>query len=253
MVVIGTFILAFGWFGFNAGSTLSGIDTHLAVIAVNTMLASAAGAVSGCVYSWRRFGKPDVTMMCNGMLGGLVSITAPCAFVASWAAVLIGSCAGVIVVEASLWVEQQLRIDDPVGAISVHGVCGAFGVLSLGLFADGTYGDGLNGVAGNVTGLLYGDPGQLLAALIGVGVNLMWVGSSAGLSFMLIDRLVGNRVSREAELRGLDLSEMGMEGYFNADASNSAAISGGFDPLSQSSTKLPASAQLWAAPQTQRR
>ncbi|HEX4354767.1 MAG TPA: hypothetical protein VHZ95_17675, partial [Polyangiales bacterium] len=233
--------------------TLSGIDTRLAVIAVNTMLASAAGAASGCVYSWRRFEKPDVTMMCNGMLGGLVSITAPCAFVASWAAVLIGLCAGVIVVEASLWVEQRLRIDDPVGAISVHGVCGAFGVISLGIFADGSYGEGLNGVPGNVTGLLYGDPGQLLAALVGVGVNLMWVGTSAALTFMLIDRLVGNRVSREAELRGLDLSEMGMEGYFNADAPVAAAISGGRDPLAQSSSKLPSAAQLWVAPQPHRR
>ena len=255
MVVTGTFILAFGWFGFNAGSTLAGTDTRLAVIACNTMLASAAGAISGAICSWRKFGKPDVTMMCNGMLAGLVAITAPCAFVATWAAVLIGASAGWLVVNAALFVERRLRIDDPVGAISVHGVCGAFGALSLGVFADGTYGDGINGVAGNVTGLLYGEPQQLLAQVIGVGTNMMWVGSSGALALMALDVLVGNRVRFEDEIQGLDLAEMGMDGYFDADTP--APMPGAPIPArarGPSTTILPpAPAPLWAAQPAPRR
>lgn len=216
MLVTGTFVLAFGWFGFNAGSTLSAMDSRLAVVAMNTMLASASGALAGTFYVWRRFGKPDVTMMCNGMLAGLVAITAPCAFVAAWAALWIGAVAGILVVEASLFVERRLRIDDPVGAISVHGVCGSFGVLALGLFADGSYGDGLNGVAGGVRGLLYGDPTQLLAQVVGMGSNLAWVGITAALSFLIIGRIVRHRPRVEDEIRGLDVSEMGMEGYYAA-------------------------------------
>jgi Amt family ammonium transporter len=252
MVVTGTFILAFGWFGFNAGSTLAGTDTRLAVVALNTMLASAAGAVSGTVGSWRKFGKPDLTMMCNGMLAGLVAITAPCAFVAPWAAVTIGAIAGLLVIEASLFVERRLRIDDPVGAISVHGVCGAFGAMSLGIFADGTYGDGLNGVAGNVTGLLYGEPQQLLAQLVGIGTNMMWVGTSGALIFMALDGLVGNRVSVADEIRGLDLGEMGMEGYFDADASDSSAAAPSASTVRGPSNPPAIPTPLWAAQQSRR-
>jgi Amt family ammonium transporter len=217
MLVSGTFILAFGWFGFNAGSTLSGMDTRLSVVALNTMLASASGAISGTFWSWKRFGKPDVTMMCNGMLAGLVAITAPCAFVASWSALLIGAIAGLLVIESTLFVERKLKIDDPVGAISVHGACGIFGVISVGLFADGSYGAGLNGVSGTVRGLLYGDPGQLLAQLVGIGTNLTWVGSTAAIAFVAIDKLVGHRTHILDEVRGLDLTEFGMEGYYNAE------------------------------------
>jgi Amt family ammonium transporter len=215
MLVTGTFILAFGWFGFNAGSTLSGMDTHLAVVAMNTMLASASGAMAGTAWAWKRFGKPDVTMMCNGMLAGLVAITAPCAFVAAWSALLIGAIAGILVIESTLYVERRMRIDDPVGAISVHGTCGAFGVLALGLFADGSYGDGLNGVVGGVRGLLYGDPGQFIAQLVGIGSNLIWVGTLAAAVFLVIERFNGHRPSLSDELRGLDVSEMGMEGYYS--------------------------------------
>jgi ammonium transporter, Amt family len=214
LVVTGTFVLAFGWFGFNAGSTLSAMDSQLAVIALNTMLSSAAGAVSGALYSRRRFDKPDVTMMCNGMLGGLVAITAPCAFVSAWAAVLIGGLAGVIVIEATLYVERKLRVDDPVGAIAVHGFCGSFGILALGLFANGSYGHDLNGVSGPVKGLFYGDAGQLIAQLIGIGMNLVWVGTTATLFFTAIDRMFGQRPRLEDEARGLDVSELGMEGYY---------------------------------------
>ncbi len=131
LVVLGTFILAFGWFGFNPGSTLSGSDTRIAVIAVNTMLASSAGAMGAFAYTKLRFGAPDVSMLCNGMLAGLVAITAPCAFVTAPSAVLIGLVAGVLVIKAALFIEQRLRVDDPVGAASVHGVCGAWGSSRL--------------------------------------------------------------------------------------------------------------------------
>lgn len=224
MVVMGTFILAFGWFGFNAGSTLSAVDTHFAVVAMNTMLASASGGVAGALWSWKRFGKPDVTMMCNGMLAGLVAITAPCAFVPAWSALFIGGVAGMLVIEAALFIERRLRIDDPVGAIAVHGVCGALGVFSLGIFADGSYGEGLNGVTGHVRGLLYGDPGQLIAQLVGIGTNMTWVGSAAAISFVVIERVIGQRPRIEDEIRGLDLTEMGMEGYYSEDMRHSGVI-----------------------------
>jgi Amt family ammonium transporter len=213
MVVTGTFILAFGWFGFNAGSTLSGMDTRTAVVAVNTMLASAAGAFSAYLYVTLRFGKPDVTWLCNGMLAGMVAITAPCAFVSAPSSVLIGAVAGMLVVVAAMFIENTLKIDDPVGASAVHGVNGAWGILSLGLFADGTYGDGLNGVAGNVKGLFYGDAGQLVAELIGISANLLYVGAIAGLTLFVLGKTVGNRVSAEDEINGLDVPEMGVPGY----------------------------------------
>ena len=133
MAVVGTFILAFGWFGFNAGSSLAGTDLRIGVIATNTMLASAAGAFSSMIYMWMRYGKPDISMMCNGMLAGLVAITAPCAFVTAPSAVLIGAIAGILVCISVFFVERTLKVDDPVGAFSVHGVNGAWGVLSLGL------------------------------------------------------------------------------------------------------------------------
>ena len=213
MVVTGTLILAFGWFGFNPGSTLAGTDTRTALVATNTMIASAAGALTACVYVWTRFGKPDVTMICNGLLAGLVAITGPCAFVSSGAAVVIGGVAGVLVVLAAIFVDQKLKIDDPVGAVAVHGVCGAWGIIGLGLFANGTYGDGLNGVAGNVKGLFYGDSGQLVAALIGIAVNVLWVGAAAFVGLKVVNGLVGNRVSEQSEIEGLDEGEMGLPGY----------------------------------------
>jgi Amt family ammonium transporter len=213
MVVTGTLILAFGWFGFNPGSTLAGTDTRTALIATNTMIASAAGAASACVYVWAKFGKPDVTLICNGLLAGLVAITGPCAFVSSGASVLIGAVAGVLVVVAALFVERKLKIDDPVGAVAVHGVCGAWGILALGIFADGTYGDGLNGVPGTVRGLLHGDASQLIASCVGIAVNVVWVGAMAVLTMFVVGKLVGNRVSEQSEQDGLDVDEMGLPGY----------------------------------------
>src|SRR5438132_7198839 len=171
MAILGTFILAFGWFGFNPGSTLAGGDLRISVIAVNTMLASASGAIVAMFYMWARFGKPDPSMMANGMLAGLVAITAPCAFVSSFWAFVIGAVAGILVCWSVFFVESTLKVDDPVGAVSVHGTCGAWGVLSLGVFADGTYGDGFNNVPGTVRGLLYGDPSQFVAQVVGTLTN----------------------------------------------------------------------------------
>jgi Amt family ammonium transporter len=213
MTVIGTFILAFGWFGFNAGSTLAATDPRIALVAANTMLASAAGAVAALAAVWYRSGKPDVGMTCNGLLGGLVAITAGCAFVSPSAAVMIGVVAGLLVTWSVIWHERRLRVDDPVGALAVHGVCGCWGALAVGLFADGSYGFGWNGVSGPVRGLLFGDPGQLLAQLIGVGANVLFVFPVAYGFFKLVDRWFGNRVDPETEHTGLDETEMGAEAY----------------------------------------
>lgn len=213
LVVLGTFILAFGWFGFNPGSTLAGTEGRIAIIAVNTMLASGAGAVSAYAYTKLRYGSPDVSMCCNGLLAGLVAITGPCAFVTTLSAIFIGAVAGLLVVRAALVIEQKLKIDDPVGAISVHGVCGAWGILSVGLFADGRYGDGWNGVNGPVRGLFYGDAGQLAASLIGIGTNVLWAGTTAYVTLRIVGALVGNRSDAQDELDGLDVSEMGGPGY----------------------------------------
>jgi len=146
MVMLGTFILAFGWFGFNPGSTLAGTDNRIAIVAVNTMLAGAAASVGTMLTMYLVTGKPDPSMLCNGLLAGLVAITAPCAFVNSLGAVLIGFIAGVIVVFSVFFWERVAKIDDAVGAISVHGVCGCWGVLSVGIFANGSYGAGWGGV-----------------------------------------------------------------------------------------------------------
>jgi Amt family ammonium transporter len=213
MAIVGTFILAFGWFGFNPGSTLAGTDLRIGVVATNTMLASAGGAITAMIVMMAKFGKPDPSMMANGMLAGLVAITAPCAFVTAPSAVLIGIVSGVLVVYSVFFVEQRLKVDDPVGAISVHGVNGAWGVLSLGLFADGKYGDGWNGVPGTVTGLLYGDARQFLAQCIGTLTCLAFVFASFYVFFKVLDAILGNRVSVETELAGLDLPEMGALAY----------------------------------------
>lgn len=213
MAIAGTFILAFGWFGFNAGSTISGGDFRISVIAVNTMLAGAAGALTAMAYVWSKFGKPDPSMLANGLLAGLVAITAPCAFVNSVSAVIIGGIAGVLVVFAVLFVENVMKVDDPVGAVAVHGVNGAWGVLSLGLFADGTYGDGLNGIKGGVRGLFYGDASQFAAQFIGTATNIVFVFVVFYAFFTLVEKTMGNRVAAEAEIEGLDMPEMGAMGY----------------------------------------
>ena len=213
MVILGTFILAFGWFGFNAGSTLAGMDTRIAVAATNTMLASAAGAFGSYLYLKMRYGKPDPSMMCNGMLAGLVAITAPCAFVSAPIAIFIGAVAGVLVILAAVFIETKLKIDDPVGASAVHGVNGAWGIIALGLFADGKYGDGWNGVPGTVKGLFYGDAGQFGAEIIGLLANVAYIGTISAVVLIVLGKTVGNRPSAEDELNGLDIPEMGIDGY----------------------------------------
>jgi Amt family ammonium transporter len=167
-------------------------------------------------------GKPDPSMMCNSMLAGLVAITAPCAFVTPVSAFIIGAVAGVLVVW-SVGFFDKLKIDDPVGAISVHGVNGAWGVLCVGLFADGTYGAGWNGVGASeylgkagqgVTGLFYGDASQLAAQAVETGAGLVWNVAVGGLVFWVLGKALGsNRVAAEVELAGLDVPEMGIPGY----------------------------------------
>ncbi len=231
-VMTGTFILAFGWFGFNAGSTLAGMDTRLAVVAVNTMIAGATGAFSSYLYVKIRWGKADPSWLANGMLAGLVAITAPCAFVSAWAAALIGAVAGVLVIVAAVFIDAKLKIDDPVGASAVHGVNGAWGILALGLFANGTYGQGLNGVAYGVTGLLYGDAGQFFAEVIGIASNVAWTVPVAALSFYVIGKIVGNRISAEDEIAGADLGEMGVRGYdFGAHSTQGIAVPPPAEPV----------------------
>jgi Amt family ammonium transporter len=213
MAIVGCFILAFGWFGFNAGSTLAGSDFRIGVVATNTMLAGGAAAFSSWLYMWVRYGKPDISMSANGMLAGLVAITAPCAFVNSVVAVMIGVVAGVLVCVSVFFVEGVLKIDDPVGAISVHGVNGAWGVMSVGLFADGTYGDGWNGVAGPVKGLFYGDASQLMAQGIGIVTNIIFVFIVMYVFFKVLDKIVPLRVSAELEIEGLDQAEVAVSAY----------------------------------------
>jgi len=218
MVLLGCFILAFGWFGFNPGSTLGASgngNLRIGSIAVNTMLAGCTGSFGAILYMWIRFGKPDASMSGNGLLAGLVAITAPSGFVNSVGSAIIGLSAGVLVCLSVEFLERVFKIDDPVGATSVHGTCGLYGVLCVGLFADGTsnYGGSWNGVDGSVRGLFYGDPGQFVAQLIGV---CTLVGVIFTLSYVLnwfVDVFVGQRVSADAELEGLDLPEMGALGY----------------------------------------
>jgi Amt family ammonium transporter len=225
MAMLGTFILLFGWFGFNAASTLAATDIQFAVVATNTALAAAFGAVAAMFFCmWTGAKKPDPGMMCNGMLGGLVAITAPCAFVDPYAAALIGTIAGVAVVIACSFVERR-GVDDPVGAISVHGVCGAFGVLCVGLFGNGTYGAGWNltseGPAATATGVtgIFTDFSlglhQLGAQAIGV-VVIFTVMFGLAYAFFKIQNAVmkgGIRPDADEELHSMDVTEMGVVAY----------------------------------------
>ncbi len=213
MAIVGTIILFFCWFSFNAGSTLNAGDFRAAVVATNTMIAGAIGGLAAMLYMWIKFGKPDPSMTANGALAGLVAITAPCAFVNGIVACIIGLVGGLLVCVSVSFVENKLKIDDPVGAVSVHCVNGCWGVLALGLFADGTYGDGVNGVAGNVRGLFYGDAGQFVAQLITIAVLVVYGFGFSYLWFKLLDKVHGIRVPAKVELEGVDLEEMGAYGY----------------------------------------
>src|SRR5207237_384401 len=181
-VVSGTFILLFGWMGFNPGSTLGATDLRISVVAINTNLAAIAGAASALCFWYLKFGTPDISMACTGMLAGLVAITARCAVVGPSSALLIGLMAGCLVCVGVLF-NDKIKVDDPCGAISVHGYCGLLGGLCLGIFADGTYGAGWNGVGASsymgvagrgVTGLLYGDTSQFLVQIAGAALCAAW-------------------------------------------------------------------------------
>jgi Amt family ammonium transporter len=207
LVGMGVFILWFGWFGFNAGSTL-GFDEPQVVarVAINTMLAPSAGAIAAMFTAWAWWGKPDLTLSLNGALAGLVGITAPCAVVSPSASLFIGMLAGILVVFGIDWM-NRIRVDDPVGAVPVHGLCGIWGTLAVGLFGQATLG------APN-DGLLYGGGfGQLGIQCLGVIACFAFAGLAMYVVFKFIDVTVGLRVSHETELRGLDLDEHGMESY----------------------------------------
>ncbi|MBP2146180.1 Amt family ammonium transporter [Methanofollis sp. W23] len=205
--ILGVFVLWFGWYGFNCGSTLAADTLRISVIAANTTLAAAAALVTAMLFTWAWHGKPDVSMSGNAAIGGLVAITAGCAWVSPQVSVLIGIIAGALVVLGVWFLDWKLRIDDPVGAISVHGINGTWGLLALGLFADGTY--------GGVTGLLYGNAGFFAVQALSVAVNFAWAFGTGLLLFGLLKRVVGIRVPAAEELQGLDLGEHGMSAYPN--------------------------------------
>lgn len=197
-VVIGTFILFFGWFGFNINSDSLGLN------AVNTLLAGAAGATAAMYVTLVRTGKANVEMACNGSLAGLVGITAGCAYVDPWGAVVIGLIAGVIMIFGVGFVKNVLKVDDPVGAVTVHGICGAWGILAVAIFAAGNNG---------VSGLIAGDATQILPQIIGIVVAIAW-GLGIGLIlFKALDLTIGLRASEEEEDEGLDEPEHGALAY----------------------------------------
>ncbi|MFZ3129585.1 MAG: ammonium transporter [Desulfosporosinus sp.] len=198
---LGVFILWFGWFGFNPGSTLSGTTPDIGKIAVNTNLAAAAGATVTMLVTWLKYKKPDVSLTLNGALAGLVAITAGCNATNAVGSVIIGAGAGILVVLSVMFIDNVLKIDDPVGAISVHGVCGAYGTAMVGFLAvDG--------------GLFYsGGTSLLITQLIGIVSVFVWTAVTALILFGILKATIGLRVSKEEEEIGLDIGEHGMEAY----------------------------------------
>ena len=194
IAALGVFLLWFGWYGFNPGSTTTG-DTSIALIAVTTTLAAAAGAVAAMLATWMKFGKSDIGMTCNGALAGLVGITAGCANVSPLSAVIIGLVAGVLVLFSVLFFDK-IKVDDPVGAISVHGVCGAWGTLAAGLFDSAGFSMKVVGVQ-----------------LVGIAACFAWAFIAGLIVFKLIDIVIGMRVTQEEEMAGLDFSEHGASAY----------------------------------------
>lgn len=209
IAALGVFILWFGWFGFNPGSTTTG-DGSIGRIALTTNMAAAVGAVTAMCTAWIMFGKPDASMALNGALAGLVAITAGCATATPIGAMVIGGVGGVLVVLSVVFFDKVARIDDPVGAISVHGVNGLWGTLACGLFNA----EAVLGTADTSTGLLYGGGvNQLVSQAIGSGAAFVWAFGTGMIMFLLIKKTIGLRVTREEELRGLDIGEHGMEAY----------------------------------------
>ncbi len=212
LAALGTFILWFGWFGFNPGSTFSAHHLRIAVIAVNTTLAASAASLAAMLVILVRTGKFDLGMSLNGALAGLVAITAPCAWVSAPSAVIIGAIAGILVVGSVLFLEAR-GIDDPVGAASVHGACGIWGLIAVGLFADGTYGN-YSTEPPFVKGLFFGGGvDQLVAQLIGAGALIAWAFVTGYIVFKVLDAVMGIRVSPKEELQGLDIIEHGTPAY----------------------------------------
>lgn len=206
MSVLGMFILWFGWFGFNPGSTGNVKDGSFAIVAVMTNMAAVAGGVSATFLSWLLYRRPDISIVVNGILGGLVAITAPCYNVDAGGAIAIGLVAGVLVI-AGVVMLDRLRIDDPVGAVSVHGLCGAWGTLAVALFANPNYGDGR-------AGLFYGGSLQFLSVqALGVGMAFLWSFLVALLIFYLLKITIGLRASENEEVEGLDIIEHGSQAY----------------------------------------
>ncbi len=200
IAALGVFILWFGWFGFNPGSTTTG-DSSIGYIAVTTNLSAAAGAIAAMMTAWVILKKPDASMALNGALAGLVAITAPCDGVSPMASIIIGIVGGVLVVLSVLFIDRTLKIDDPVGAVSVHGVCGLWGTLSCGLF-------------NMESGLFYGGGiKQLGVQALGAGAAFLWAFGLGLVLFFTIKATIGLRVSEEEESKGLDIGEHGMEAY----------------------------------------
>jgi Amt family ammonium transporter len=213
MAIVGCMVLFFGWFGFNGGHAVPADGQIIGVVAVNTLLSTASAAFSAMCYIWFLYRKPDLSLLANGLLGGLVAISASCAFVSPAGAVIIGLVSGVLCCASVFFVERKLRVDDPVGAVSVHGVCGAWGLIGLGLFANGSYGEGLNGVAGVVKGLFYGGSSQFLAEVVGLCVNVLFVFVVMYAFFRVLDRVIPLRVPDEVEFEGLDQNEVSVTAY----------------------------------------
>jgi Amt family ammonium transporter len=213
MAIIGCMILFFGWFGFTTGQAAVGGDVQAGLIAVNTLLAAVGGSFAALCYMWFFYGKPDVSLCANGLLGGLVAISASCAFVSPLAAAIIGICAGVLCCACVFFVERTCKVDDPAGAISVHGACGAWGLISVGLFANGRFGNGLHSVSGAVKGLFYGGSLQLAAQCIGVLVCFLFFFAVMFAFFKALDLVTPLRVPEEVEFEGLDQNEVSVVAY----------------------------------------
>ncbi|AEH44087.1 ammonium transporter [Thermodesulfatator indicus DSM 15286] len=212
LAALGVFILWFGWYGFNPGSTFSAHHLRISVIAVNTTLAASAASLTALLIVLWKTNKWDLGMALNGVLAGLVAITAPCAWVESWAAVVIGIIAGIIMV-AGVYLLEALKIDDPVGAVPVHGFNGLWGLISVGIFADGTYGN-YSIDPPFVKGLLYGGGvDQLIAQIIGAVVLFIWAFGAGYILFKVLDILIGIRIDPREEIQGVDIVEHGTPAY----------------------------------------
>ena len=212
---LGVLLLWLGWLGFNGGSTLDGSDAYMNLAVVNTFLAAAAGAVAAMILTWLKTGKPDPSLTANGVLAGLVAITAPCGSVENWAAIVIGLIAGGIVYAGVMFNEAVLKVDDPVGAIAVHGYCGTWGLLSVGIFAVGM-GEGILGGAvytAGAPGLLYGGVNQFIIQVVGALASIVWAFVAGFIVFKIIDVVIGLRASQKEEVEGLDITEHGIRAY----------------------------------------